>query len=477
MRNFFSISLLSLMMIVVSCQVGPRYRPPPTYSPDEWAHASVDIPTVCVDSWWEIFNDPLLDELEESAVNNNNNLYIALERVEQSLALVGIARADLYPQLSVDPLYMNQGILQKIFVSSAGLPPTLREHQLQYLMPLNLSYEVDLWGRIRSQYQAAYYSYEAQEQDYLTALLILTTDVASTYFQIRTYDSQLDLYTDTIKTRKKAFEINKSRYESKIIDYLSVAQSEVDLKNVESQYYETRRLRDLQVDSLAVLVGVPASEFCVPHNPLKYPPPPIPAGIPSDVLLQRPDVWAAERQVAAENARVGVAYARFFPTLELTGAIGFSSPNLKQFLSWISRFWAMGATSDQTIFDGGRKYFELEAEWAIFEQTSSAYQQTLLIAFKEVEDSLGNLEWLAKESVTVGEAVIAAKKAYKISYDRFYQGVDFYLNVVEAERQELDNERIQNGILGLQYISTVQLIRALGGSWFCTDMWCDTDLF
>lgn len=463
------IQKLVLFLILAACQVGPKYHRPSTAAPEKWKHEAPAAETFeYTDNWWEIFHEPLLDDYEQQAVQNNPTLLGALERVQQARALIGIAVADLYPQLNLDPSYLNQGILEKLpGVSSSKkkpVSPFLRVHQFQYELPLNLSYELDLWGRLRSQYFATLYSYEAQIEDYNSALLILTADVASTYYQIRALDTLLELFSDTIKTRQKALDINQSRYDYKVVNYLDVAQADLELQNVRSQYFDTKRLRDLQEDRLATLLGIPASTFCIEFNPLRALPPSIPEGIPSDVLVQRPDIAAAERTMAAENARVGVAYASFFPSVQLTASLGYLSPDLKHFLKWISRFWALGANIDQTVFDGGRKCYNLELAWSRFREANDDYKATVINAFQEVEDALANLEWLAKEGESVQLAVGAAKKAYRISMDRYLAGVAFYLDVVDSERQELDNERALIGILEQRYLATVQFIKALGGS-------------
>lgn len=465
-------TIIFFLAFLYGCQVGPRYHPPETKAPEQWKHPTQETDTVaCVDNWWEIFNDPRLNELEEYAIENNVNLFVVMDKVAQARAQVGIARADLFPQLNIQPVYNNQATFDKLFLPSsssskaAKVNPYLREHALQYWLPLNLSYEVDLWGMIRDQYYSAIYNYEALEQQYLSALLILTSDVASTYFQIRALDTLTDLYKETIVTRKKAYQINLDRYKYKIIDNLAVAQSGLDLSNVESLYSDTIRQRELEVDALATLLGIPASEFCIEPMSLLDLPPVVPAGIPSDVLLQRPDIAEAERTMASEHALIDSAVANFFPSVVLTGGLGYESPDLKNFLQWISRYWQLGANINQTFFDGGRKASQLELAWANFMQAGDTYQQTVLVAFQEVEDALANLEWLAKESISVQKSVNFAKDAYQISMDRYLRGVDFYLQVVDNERQLLDNQRALTGILEQQYIATIQLIKALGGSW------------
>lgn len=459
--------LIFLLVLLSSCRVGPTYYPPETDSPPEWKHAYEDFPLPYQDYWWEVFDDSTLNSLELLAVENNKDLDVALDRVRQARAQVGIVSADLYPQLTLNPLYNNQDSLIKLFGpggSNSITSPFLRAHELTYSLPLNLSYEIDLWGQLRDRSDSAFYNLQAQENAYNGALLILTADVASSYYQIRALDSLIELFTQTIQTRKKAFEINKDRYRFKVNDYQPVALAGLDLSNVESQYYAAIRQRELEINALALLLGLSPAEFTIESNPLKELPPTIPAGIPSTALLRRPDIAEAERVMASQHALINASYASLFPSLTLTGALGFLSPDYKHFLQWISRLWQYGANSNQMVFDGGRIYSEIELSWANFEEASDAYKQTVLTAFREVEDALASIEWIAKEEESVQQSVDYAQTAYKISKDRFLRGVDFYLAVADNERQLLDNQRALVTLLEARYIATIQLIKALGGS-------------
>jgi outer membrane protein, multidrug efflux system len=464
---------LALVAFVSSCQVGPSYYPPVTPVPEQWKHSQQEVanPQI-VENWWEIFNDPTLNCLEMRAIENNYNLYAALERVFQARAQACVVKADLYPQFNLNPNYTNEIILEKLFglsnfptIPGQKIKSIIREHQLTYALPLNLSWEVDLWGRLRSAYDSAVYNAQAQAEAFQAVLLMLTTDLAVNYFQLRTLDEQIDLYQKTIKNRQHALEINQSRYDGKIVFYEDVSRAELDLKNVQANYEEIVRQRELQEDIIAVLIGLPASEFTLEHSPIKTPPPSIPAGLPSEILMRRPDIAQSERRIASENALVRVAYASFFPSLILTGGLGFSSPDLKNFLKWKSRWWLIEASVNQTVYDAGRKCSNLELAWARFREADDDYQQQVLTAFQEVEDSLASLEQFAKEYQYLIKAVEAAKITYRISSDRYYEGVTFYLDVVDSERQELDNERTLISVLGQRYTATIQLIKALGGRW------------
>jgi multidrug efflux system outer membrane protein len=466
----FKLKLLGLASSILlnSCQVGPSYFPPAVDAPSSWKNPYFqgELPREDCGDWWKAFKDETLNELESYAINNNYQFKMAKERVEQAWALACMTKSALYPKLDLDAGYLNRGVLSRLYappgVSLAT--PFMRQHQRTNSLLFNLSYELDLWGYNLSQYQASAYSAQAEEERFLSVMLTLTSEVADSYFRARVYDSQIDLYLKTIETRKKAYQINKDRYADNIIDYSAVSRAELDLTNVEAAYYEAMRLRSLEEDRLAVLLGINPSDFCLAHSPLVLAPPIIPADIPSDVLLQRPDIHQAERNLAANNANVKTAYADFFPKLNLTGALGYSSPDLNHFLSWASRLWALGADAFQTVFDGWYKECQLKRSWAQYFEADAAYRQQVLIAFQEVEDSLTNIEYLEKEYQKIGLSVQAAEITYRIAYDRYLQGLTFYLEVTDSERDLLNAERNLRMLLGLRYSATIQLIRAMGGS-------------
>ncbi len=485
LKSFFLFAITSFF--VVGCQLQPPYQPPVVPTPSEWKQTQTstsELPDV--DNWWEIFEDQTLNELEEEAIQNSYTLESAIERVIQARDQAKIARSQLFPQINLLPAYSNQDVLTKLFTnpatrnacapcqqllgstSSSSISSgsnVIREHQLLYSLPLSLSYELDLWGRLRGQYKAAIFQTLAQQQNFATAMLMLTTDLASTYFQLRTQDNLIDLFRKTIETRKKAVSITTSRYESKIINYEAVALAELDLHNVETQYEEAVRQRTVLENQIAVLLGTPASSFHLEPSLLTHFPPEIPASLPSEVLLQRPDLAAQEYTMAAFHQQIGVAYASFFPQVNISGSIGFSSPLSKYFADWKSRYWAIGTNISQFIFDAGARYYNAELAWSDFREAVDEYQQRVVVAFQEVENALVNLEQIAKEMNSSQRAIRAAHQAYTVALDQYLNGINYYLAVADNERQELDNQRIYQNLLGLRYVNTVQLIKALGGRW------------
>lgn len=481
MKKVFVISTF-LLLSLFGCRVGPRYHSPCTEVPLQWKTPQVEedievevepIPAIC--NWWEIFHDADLNNLEEQAVENNPNLYVAMARINEAWALAGVSLADLFPQFNLNPSYSNTGMLFKIFLPStfANIFPGVtipsikpfRIHQLLYSIPLNMNYELDLWGKYRSQYDSDIRNAQAKEEAYYTALLSLTSDLASSYFNLRFLDTLIDIYKDTIGLRQKFYELAQSRFKTGLTNYSDVLSAHLELSNTESQYEDALRQRGLQENMIAAFIGVPASEFTLPHMPLDSTPPNVPAGIPSTILQRRPDIAEAERNMASEHAIVGVAYASFFPSFELTGTLGFSSPTFRDFLTWKSRLWSIGTNVAQTVFDAGRKKSNLEIAWARFDEANGNYQQTVLTAFKEVEDSLTNLEYEKKQSDSLQNSVSDATRLTRISISRYQQGLANYIEVVTNERSQLDAQRSYINVLGQRYQSTIQLIKALGGGY------------
>ncbi len=456
--------LIAAIIYLSACQVGPRYHPPSTDVPEGWKNTEAidDTGEELPENWWEIFNDVLLNQFEELALENNHNLYAAVERVRQARAIAGIAESKLYPQLNLEPYFLSREILWMIYDPVR----VIREHRRRNELPAVLDFEVDLWGKLQKAKESALLNVEAEADVLQTALLFLTTDVASSYFQIRTLDSELQLLQETIEARKKAYQLILSRYKGQIISKMDVERAKLEYENTQAEYFKLVNEREMEENRLAVLIGAPASEFVVEKIPLnKSPPPQIPPGLPSDLLLRRPDIAAAERKEASTHALINVAYAEFFPSLSLTGALGYSSPELKDFLHWKSRLLLAGANSTQMIYDAGNLESNLQLAVSRFRETDQIYRQIVLEAFQQVEDSLSTIEELDNAYGKLEESVKAAKKMYDISSVRFTKGATFYLDVVDSERQLLLSESDLIGLQGERYEAAIQLIRVLGGTW------------
>ena len=468
--------LLFLLLAIASCRLGPRYEIPPTPVPEDWKASHTEIvESVCFDNWWEIFEDETLNALEKKAIDNNPNLYAAYERIAQAYARAKVDKAALFPQITVNPSYTDQGsLLQNYFTQFttatpnapvAEIPPFFRFHQYQLTLPFNASYEVDLWGKLRGQYESGIFNTQAQNEAFQTTLLTLTTDLASAYFQLRTADAVIALLESTIRNRQAAVDLAVNRFKKGLIAVLDVSDAELQLTNVKANLADFIRQRKIQEDFIASLMGVPASSFSIEPLPLYEEPPVIPAGVPSDVLKQRPDIAQAERTMASQHALIGVAYASYFPSLDLSAAIGWLSPTSKYFLLPKSYYWSLGVDIAQTLFDGGRINANVELAYARFREASGSYQQTVFTAFREVEDALNSLEWQKKQYENLTLSSQSATKSYDLSQLRYLKGLTNYIDVVEREQMQLNAQQSTLTTLGNRYQSTIQLVKALGGRW------------
>ncbi len=470
-------ALLLLILLAGCFKVGPEYEPPEVCAPDNWK-----APQTCgcqanaddFEFWWEVFEDPILNQLEAAAVENSPTLEFSLQKVAMARAQALEAASALYPNIALNPSYQDIGQLFRIFlppgVSLPGLTPNAliyRIHQFLYYLPITMNYEVDLWGKISGQVEYQVANLEASQYALESSLLTLTSDLASNYYQLRALDSQIQVIIRTIETRKTDYNLTKSRYEKGIGSRLDLSNAELELANAEALLFDAKRQRALLEDLIATLAGIPASDFCLASNPLTLPPPCIPADLPSDVLLQRPDLAELERQTAASHALIGIAYTSFFPSLSLTGIVGYSSPVLKDFLRWRSRYWQMAAQSNQTIYDAGYNCATVEEAYAQFYAASAQYQQQVLTAFQEVEDALNSIEFLAGQYDSLQKAVNAAQLSSKLVTNRYKNGLVNFYDVVISDRAELSAEQQLYIGLGERYIATVQLIKALGGTWEC----------
>lgn len=465
-------AFLLLVVLVCGCRVGPKYSPPCPAVPYDWKHGQpVSQEPVFEGFWWEVFQDEVLNCLEQTAIVSNPNIFVALDHVAQARAIAGVDRSALYPQINFNPSYTNTGQLFKIFLpnNAAFLPPNFptifRIHQLQYVMPVNLSYELDLWGKLRGQYESAVFNAQSQEENLQSALLTVTTDLASSYFKMRSYDTLIEVQESNLGLLRKNLALVESRYQKGLIGELDVVSAQQELTDNEAVLQETFRLRTIQENAVAALLGMPASEFCLARMPLVDMPPDVQPHLPSDVLLQRPDLRALERTMASQHALIGVAYASFFPSVELTGVLGFLSPDLGQFLTWKSRLWQIGVNAAQPIFNGYYYEYQLYLSEAQYCEALHNYQDRVLTAFQEVEDALVNVEQQAKEYGLYAQSSGLADRRIRLALSRYTKGLSNYLDVLDSQRSKIQADTNRVNTLGLRYLSAVQLIKALGGSW------------
>lgn len=472
MRSRFLFTLLFILIAAVSA-CNPRYSPPCVDPCDGWKndatliHAADPLPIF----WWEVFNDEQLRCLESRALEASPTLEAAVARLNQAAAQAYTQYAALFPNIILNPSLYHAGTRIPTFFSfdsaapTFGIPSPTRVQETLYSFPFSASYDVDLWGQNWLTYQSASAQAEASFHQVRQAWLMLTSQVAMAYYQIRSLDLQLNVLEETLKSREKAYELQNDRYNKGLTAYISVAQSGVEVNDVKYQLDEIIRLRAVAENYLGQLIGMPACCFHLARRPLDGPPPPIPLAVPCQVLAQRPDIAAAERQLYAANRQIGVAETAFLPALTLTGQIGYFSSVFNQLFEWESRFWSYGAQIAQIIFDAGGTQANVDAAVAAYMEKAAEYRDTALKSFREVEDGLADLRAAIDKGGHLALAVKDAGIAYKIAQERYLKGLTNYLDVVEAERTFLREEQSQAAALGDQYQATIALIQATGGTW------------
>ena len=467
--------LLSVLLVLSGCRVGPPYIPPVTEVPDHWKAQQIhdgdqQEADRNVDPWWEVFHDPILNELEQEALEQSPTLYKALETLIMAQSEAMAAKAALYPHLTAEPYASQEQFLMQIFLppnfpSANQIQEIFRVRQTLFRLPLVLDYEVDLWGKLRSQYDSAVHTAESKAAALRAAMLSLTSEVAAHYFQMRQFDTELTQIERLIVINERSLKLNESRYKGGLGSLLDVSQARGVLAHAQSDFEASLRSRNLEENQIATLIGRFASEFSLPRDPLKDPPPHVPPNLPAVVLLQRPDIAEVERMRAANHDEIRVAYAAFFPELSLTGALGYASPDLRQLLKWIARLFSMAASVNQPIYEGGLLSANLRAAVAQFRETDAEYCEQVLSALQEVEDALQSLEQDDVQAVYLKEAVDAADLSLKLSEQLYSNGLTNYLQVAVIAQNTLQEHIAFSRNLGARYVDTVRLIQALGGNW------------
>lgn len=451
------------------CAVGPDYERPTTSVPATYKSTNElgtwkegrPLDNVPKGNWWAIFADPTLNALQRQGADENQDLKAAVARVDQARSVARVARSELMPALSLDPSIRRERFSPNQTPGFGGLTAN------QFTLPLDLSYEVDLWGRVRRGFEGARADAAGSVAAFHNVLLTLQADIAQNYFALRAVDAEMAVVEGTVALRKEQVALVRSRFEGGIGNDLDVARAETELAAAEAEAAALARQRAEVENALAILVGANPSTFRVARLTDKWSPQPpgIPAGLPADLLERRPDVAEAERQLAAANARIGVAKAAFFPVVRLTGAGGFLSGEVDNLFNWDSRVWSIGPSISLPIFAGGRNRANLERSRAVYDESIALYRQRILVAFGEVENSLAGVRHLSAQAAAQERAVANARRAASLAEERFRAGIVSYLEVVDANRAVLQTERGSAQLAGQRLASTVQLIKALGGGW------------
>jgi multidrug efflux system outer membrane protein len=471
--RIFRIIVLSAVIatVMTGCAVGPNYqRPQATTIPSAYAGVSEEWKIATPQAhlpkgnWWKIFGDAELDRLESEAAKANQDLKAAVARFDQARAQADVARSGLFPHVGVSALPAGQ--LDSENRPVGGKPG---ETYATYTVPFDLSYEVDLWGRVRRTVESATAQTQASADDVESARLAIQAEIVADYISIRALDADKALLLSSIDAYKKSLALVRNRRAGGMVSDLDVAQAETVLRTAEAQLPDNALQRVKFEHALAVLVGMNASGFHIEEQPLDIAPLIVPPDLPSELLERRPDIAAAERRMAAANANIGVARAAFFPTLKLSGLAGFQSGEISNLLGWPSLFWALGSSLSQPLFEGGQLTANLRQAKAAYEETVAKYRGTVLAAFADVENNLAAEHLLANEYDKQLAALESARKQLEISNNRYSSGLVTYLDVATAQNTALSAERTGVRLRGQQLVAAVALIKSLGGGWQASD--------
>ena len=460
--------IIGTFTLLTACTVGPDYVRPTAVAPvayKEMAGWKAAQPKDnCIrGAWWEIFNDPELNALEEQVNISNQNIIAAEAQFREARALVQQARAGYFPTVTAGASFTRT---RSAVASGAGQPISAIS---DYQLPVTVSWEPDVWGRVRRTVEASQANAQASAADLGATQLSLQGELAQDYFQLRTLDAQKQLLDSTVVAYRKSLELTKYLYVQGVDSSADVLQAETQLKTTEAQAIDVGVQRAQMEHAIALLAGKPASDFSIPVAPLSAVAPAIPVGMPSELLERRPDIAAAERLVASANAQIGIAESAFYPNITLSSTGGFESSDISKWLTWPSRLWAIGSAVSETVFDAGLRQAMTEQARAAYDASVASYRQTVLTGFQEVEDNLAALRILEQEAGVQDEAVKAARQTVAVITNQFKAGTVSYLNVIVSQSAELANENTSVNILGRRMSASVLLIEALGGGWNTSD--------
>jgi outer membrane protein, multidrug efflux system len=464
----FVAAIFSLVLLA-GCTVGPNYHRPdvavaPTWKEQPPWRTADPKDSIPKGQWWSIFSDPELDQYEAQALKANQTIEAARYQLQQARASARISQAGLFPQLSA-------GVVAQRSRTSAGRPTTTGIPLVapattsDFLIPFNLTWEADLFGGVRRSVESANAAYQASAAGLENTRLVITSELAVDYFTLRELDAEIAVVDASVEYQAKSLQLVQNRHAGGIASGLDVAQQETQLNSTKTQATLLRRQRAQFEHAIAALTGVPASSFSIPAKSLTTSLPVVPTGMPSDVLERRPDIAQAERIMASENAQIGVAKSAFYPAISLSATGGFESSEVGKIINASTGFWALGANVTEAIFSGGRRKAQLDFAQSGYGASVADYRQTVLTAFQEVEDSLSGLSVLAEAAQTQQLSVEAAQRALKIANDRYTGGLVTYLDVINAQETLLESQRLATQILGQRLVTSVTLVKALGGGW------------
>jgi NodT family efflux transporter outer membrane factor (OMF) lipoprotein len=482
-RTTSALLLLLAPWYLTDCAVGPKYQRPAVESGTAYKEAEgwkVAAPSDAAlhGNWWELFEDPQLNALEQQVSVSNQNIAAAFASFMQARAVVKEARSQYFPTLTVNPSVsrtrssgnLAAGTTAATGTGAAGGGTTAVAGSGSRIfndfdLPFDASWTPDLWGRVRNTVRGNVAAAQASAADLENTRLTAQAELAVDYYQLRTQDTLKQLLDQTVAAYQESLDLTKAQYETGIGTDEAVAQAEVQLKSTQAQATNLGIARAQYEHAIALLVGRPASTFSISPKPLEAKPPLIPIGVPSQLLERRPDVAASERLMVQANAQIGVAKAAYFPTLTLSATGGFESSSASDWLTWPSRFWSVGPALAETLFDAGLRRATVQQYQAAYDQTVATYRQTVLTAFQQVEDNLAALRILTIQIQQQDDAVASSQRFLTIATDRYKLGLDPYLDVITAQTAYLSNQQTVVTLRMQQLTDSVQLIEALGGGW------------
>jgi outer membrane protein, multidrug efflux system len=473
-RAFLWLAAMTSFCVIAGCTVGPNYKRPTAAVPANWEVAepfreATPKDAVPKTAWWSVFHDDELNGLETELLASNQTLKSALAHYDQARASAAVQNATLFPTVATEPSAARQRYSGTRSTGS-NFPLTGPVTQGSYSLPFTVSYEVDLFGKRRRTIEAAQAAYQANAADLENVRLVLTAELAADYFTVRQLDTQIGLLNRTVEALQKGLDLVNSRHKGGLASGLDVAQEETLLNTTKTQATLLHQQRKQFEDAIAVLTGNPAPDFHLTGRELAAEPPSLDTSLPSDLLERRPDIAEAERQMAIANAQIGIAKAAYYPSLVLYGQGGWNSANISQLLNAESGVWAIGANLAQEIFTGGARRAQVQFSQAGYESSVADYRGTVLNAFREVQDNVTGLEVLYTARQSQAGAVESARRQLDIATSRYVGGLVSYLDVVSAQQNLLTNEQEAAIIQGQRLVTSVLLVKALGGGWDATSL-------
>jgi NodT family efflux transporter outer membrane factor (OMF) lipoprotein len=458
------------------CMVGPKYHAPapPQATAANYKESTVNFQdqpgwkvaspqdAMLKGNWWEVFHEPELNALEEQLNINNQTLRQYFEQYMAARAVIAQARSQYWPTITLGPGWSRSktsGNLTNSSSANTGRTSTL------WQFPLDVSWAPDLWGKVRNEVRVAEYTAQVDEADLENEKLTEQASLAEYYFEIRGQDMLQQILDQTVAADQKALDATQGSYDAGVGDYISVVEARSTLLSAQASATNVGLLRAQYQHAIAVLLGKVATDFTIPVRPMTYTPPPIPTGLPSQLLERRPDVAAAERTLAEANATIGIGYGAFFPQVTLSGTGGYQSSAFQHWFDWPSRFWSLGASASQIVFDAGLYRAQLHQYEAQYNADVASYRQTSLTAFQQVEDYLAATRIYSEQILQQQDAVKSAQEFLDLETQRNNTGVDPYVDVVTAQTTLLGDQQSLNTLQVSQMISTVELVQALGGGW------------